>query len=341
MGRRVRRDDLPPVPLETTSRETRSRETNPRAKTHRSVDGQEDTAVRAGPVGGVREIGVILRETAKEWLEDEVPGRGAALAYYVLLSLGPALVLIVGVLELFLNSEQVRVGVIEAVYMNVGADAADTVATVLQRVEVPDFLSPEALVTVGLLLFGATAVFANVQSALDAIWNVTPEEDRTKREVAVAFLLSRLRGFLMVVFTGVVLTLSFAVTSVTGVLSNVLQGGLPYGEVLVRGLDGVVSLLFTGLLFGAIYRTLPTKRILWSTVWVGAFITALIFVLGKFLVAWLIASASWTSYYGPGATVVTFLAWIYFSSQLFFLGAEFTQVWSRRRGGVMSESYSR
>ena len=86
------------------------------------------------------------------------------------------------------------------------------------------------------------------------------------------------------------------------------------------------------------YRTLPSARVEWSTVWVGAFTTALIFVVGKALVAWLISTASWTSYYGPGASVVTFLAWIYFSSQLFFLGAEFTQVWSRRRGGVIADA---
>jgi membrane protein len=253
----------------------------------------------------------------------------------VLLSLGPVLVLIIGVLEFFLTTEQARARVLEALRNHVGPRAADTASTVLQRVDIPDLFAPESLLTIGLLVFGATAAFTNIRGALNKIWEVEAE-GLSKREIAVDLLRARARGFVMVVLTGVVLGMSFLATSVGSAVASSTATWSELPTLVVRGLDAGISFLLTGLLFGGIYRTLPSVRIRWSTIWVGAFATALIFVMGKSVVAWVITSASWTSYYGPGASVVAFLAWIYFSAQLFFLGAEFTQVWSRRRGGVMS-----
>lgn len=300
----------------------------------------EDAALSAESVtGGVshwfESLGSILKETIVEWLEDGVPARGAALAYYVLLSLGPFLVMLVGVLQFFLTEEEVQEGVLRALENNVGGRVAETVGTVLGRVEVPNLLSAESILTIALLLFGATAAFTNVRGSLDEIWGVQPE-DQSKKEIALDYLRARFRGFVMMIFTGLFLTLSFLVTSITGVMAERLEAWIPHGALLVQLADAGLSLIIIGLLFAAIYRTLPSVQVEWNTVWVGAFTTALLFVIGKWLVAQLLANASWTSYYGPGASVVAFLAWIYFSAQIFFLGAEFTQVWSRRRGGVMS-----
>lgn len=277
------------------------------------------------------EVREILLETGREWLEDGVPGRGAALSYYVLLSLGPLLILLVGVAELFLSGQAIRSQVVETVTRSFGAGPARTVSTVLERVEAPELLSPQSLLTLLALLFGATAVFANVRGSLNAIWGVEPEPD-SRGDVIRDLLRTRVRAFLMVATTGLLLALSFAVTWAAGYVGSLLRVSPVRGALLVQGVDAVVSILLTGLLFGAIFRTLPQVRIEWRTVWVGAFATAVLFVAGKLLVARIISAASWTSYYGPGASVVAFLVWIYFSAQLFFLGAEFTQVWSRRRG---------
>ncbi|NNL29477.1 MAG: YihY/virulence factor BrkB family protein [Gemmatimonadetes bacterium] len=202
--------------------------------------------------------------------------------------------------------------------------------------EVPDLLSPASFITVALLLFGATAAFTNVRGSLNEIWGVEPE-DQSKKEIALDLLRARFQGFVMMLVTGLVLTFSFLITSITSVLAERFEEWVPNGSIFVQLADAGLSLVFIGVLFAAIYRTLPSIEIEWKTVWVGAFTTALFFVLGKWIVAQLLANASWTSYYGPGASVVTFLAWIYFSAQIFFFGAEFTQVWSRRRGGVMSQ----
>lgn len=286
-------------------------------------------------IAWLRSVGAILKETTVEWLEDGIPARGAALSYYVLLSLGPFLMFVVGILEFFLTEYEVRDGVLLALRTNLGPRAAETVATVLGELEVPDLFSPGSALALGLLLFGATAAFTNVSGSLDAIWGVERAE-QTKKEIAIDILRARYRGFLTMLVTGLVLTVSFIFTSMAEVMSERLTIWLPAGWVFVQLADAGLSLLFIGLLFAAVYRTLPSVRVEWSTVWLGAFVTALLFVIGKWLVARLLARASWTSYYGPGASVVAFLAWIYFSAQIFFFGAEFTQVWSRRRGGVMS-----
>ena len=274
----------------------------------------------------------LVRETIIEWLEDEIPARGAALSYYVLLSLGPLLLLVVGGLEVFFAGEQVRSGVIAVMRENVGTRAAATVETVLSRVQVPELLAPESFLTIALLIFGATAAFTNVRSSLNAIWGIE-EEAESAGELALGLLRARLRGFTMVVVTGLVLLLSFAVSAGAGIVGELLEERLRIGSILVWGLNAAASILLIGVLFAAIYRTLPARQIPMSTVWIGAFATAVLFVAGKSLVAWVIRNSSWASYYGQGSSVVAFLAWIYFSAQLFFLGAEFTQVWSRRRTG--------
>ena len=308
------------------------------SSTEDGLDAVADVASR--PLRGLRKglvgLGGILKETIVEWIEDGVPARGAALAYYVLLSLGPFLVLLIGFLEFFLNEAAVREGIIRTLQTSLGSRAAETASTVIGRVEVPDLLSPASFITVALLLFGATAAFTNVRGSLNEIWGVEPE-DLSKKQIALDLLRARFQGFVMMLFTGLVLTISFLITSITSVVAERLEEWVPNGSILVQLADAGLSLLFIGVLFAAIYRTLPSVEVEWNTVWVGAFATALFFVVGKWIVAQLLASASWTSYYGPGASVVTFLAWIYFSAQIFFLGAEFTQVWSRRRGGVMSE----
>jgi membrane protein len=217
-----------------------------------------------------------------------------------------------------------------------GARVAGTVATILQRVRLPDLFGPQSILTVGLLLFGATAAFANMCGSLNTIWDIAPQ-DQSKKEMVLDVVRARIRGFVMVVVTALVVSVSFVVTAGASVLARVLHGW-GVGPGLLLAVNDVVSLGLVGLLFGGIYRTLPNMRIEWGTVWVGAFATALLFLAGKSLVAWILSTASWASYYGSGASVVAFLAWIYFSSQIFFLGAEFTQVWSRHRGGVMSEA---
>lgn len=301
-------------------------------------DRDSPSSAGSAPTPGARKVragaGVVV-ETVEEWLKDGGPSHGAALAYYVILSLGPLLVLVVGLLEFFLSAEEVRDQVVGILGDYVGPRAASTAATVLGRAQIPDFLSFGSILTMALLLFGATAVFGSIRGSLNTIWGVE-REDQTRWEMVVDFFRGRVRGFLMILLTGLFLAVSFLFTSVVVVLGDAVERILGRGQPVVQILDGGISFVMVGVLFATLYRTLPAARIRWRSVWRGAFATALLFVLGKSAVAWIVSSSSWTSYYGPGASVVAFLAWVYLSAQLFYLGAEFTQVWTRRRGEQMA-----
>lgn len=282
-----------------------------------------------------KETRSIVVETIDEWLVDGVPGRGAALSYYVLLSLGPLLVLLLGVFELFVSEATFRRQAVALARDYAGSGAARTLEGVLARVDPPELFTPASFVALAALLFGATAAFANIRGSLNAIWGVR-QTSGSRWKALLGMLEGRGRAFIMIAATGLLLAVSFAVTWLLGLLEPYIAESVALGPGLLALMDAGISLLLTSLLFAALFRTLPETRIEWRTVWVGAIATAILFTLGKFLVARLIAGASWTSYYGPGASLVTFIAWIYFSAQIFYLGAEFTQVWSRRRGGVLA-----
>ncbi len=296
-----------------------------------------ETKSRRGPAAWLAEARTLFVQTVTEWLTDRGPERGAALSFYVILSLGPLLALLVGVLELLVSEGTVRPAVIETITALAGAQAASTAATVLERVESPNLLSPASILTLATLLFAATAAFANVRDALNAIWGVRPETESVKGRI-VGFLRTRLRGFLMIGVTGVMVTVSFVVTSLATIFYDLLEASLPLELPVIRVLDAATSITLLGLMFGVVFRTLPGVRVEWSSIFVGAFATAAVFVLGKMLIMPFLSAPSWTSYYGPGTFVVVFLAWVYVSAQIFFLGAEFTQIWSRRRGGVLDPS---
>jgi membrane protein len=290
-----------------------------------------------GPAAWLAEARTLFVQTVTEWLTDRGPERGAALSFYVILSLGPLLALLVGLLELLVSEGTVRPAVIDTVTALAGTQAASTAATILEQVESPNLLSPASILTLATLLFAATAAFANVRDALNAIWGAQPEAESVKERI-IGFLRTRWRGFLMIGITGVIVTVSFLVTSLATIFYELLEASLPLDLPVIRILDAATSLILLGLAFGIVFRTLPGVRVEWSSIFVGAFATAAVFVLGKMLVTPFLSAPSWTSYYGPGTSIVVFLAWVYFSAQIFFLGAEFTQVWSRRKGGVLDPS---
>lgn len=288
----------------------------------------------ARPRGVLREAKVLAVATVREWLADRGPERGAALAFYVILSLGPMMALLVAVLELLASEDTVRPLLVAAIAGIAGPQAAETAATVLSEVEPPNLMSPSSVLTVGTLAFAATAAFVNIRSSLEPIWGIESPREGMRAQV-FGFLHTRLRGFTMIGLTGVMVLLSFLVTSLASSLYAVVQSAIPMSLTAIRLIDAGLSITVLGLLFTVVFRTLPGVRVEWSSIMVGAFTTAALFVAGKTLVAPFFSTPAWTSYYGPGTSVVAFLAWVYFSAQIFFLGAEFTQVWSRRRGGVL------
>ncbi len=278
----------------------------------------------------------LVRDAVVAFLEDGVAARGAALAYYVLLSLGPLLAFTVAGLGLFLADRPVRPVVVEQIGAFAGPRAGEIVGTVIAEIQRPSLLTPTAIAGALVLLFGATAVFANLRGSLDEIWGVQPDVE-SYRDHLVAFFVTRVRAALVMAVTGLILAVSFVVTTGFAVVVRLLEGRIPFEPLVVQALDAAASIVVFGALFGALFRVLPSVRIEWSSIWVGSFLTATLFVIGKAVIGFVIAAASWTTYYGPGAAVVAFLFWIYLSAQIFFFGAELIQALSRHRGGALAE----
>lgn len=289
----------------------------------------------------LRALRDVLRETLEAWLEDEVIPRGAALSYYVVFSLGPLLVLLTGALQAFLSRRRARSTVLDAVASVFGTEAASTVQTVLAEVSTPDVTSWGSITTLLLLLMGATAVFANVRGALNGIWGVQLSDGGIGRDV-IRFLRSRLLGFLMILVTGGLILLSVTASSALALLAPYVSQLVPSNALAAQIVDALLSIAVMGLLFAALFRTLPDVDIPWRSVWGGGYATAVLFVAGEALLTRVLSLAGWGAYYGPGASAVAFLAWVYYSAQLFFFGAELTWVLARRReraaGAVGPES---
>lgn len=269
----------------------------------------------------------ILWRAILAWLSGGAMHWAATLAYFALISLGPVLLFVVGIGGRLLGADATGDTVVRELQPILGARGAAIAETILSEGTFPGFGSPAAIVSLVLLLVAATAVFANLRAALNAIWSV--------RAVTGTFrnlLRTRLIAFAMIVAIGVLILASTIMGTIVAVLAPYLEEWLPYGSLLARTLEVLSSTVLLWLAFAAIFHFVSDARIAWRDVWVGALFTALLFVLGKFLIGLYLARSDLASIYGAAGTLFVFLVWLYYSSQIFILGATFTREWVRGRG---------
>lgn len=283
----------------------------------------------------MKTIWKLLKETAKEFLEDNVIPLGASLAYYSLISLGPLLVLVLTVFSKAVGPGPAEDWILEQVMLLAGERAMNTAQVVLEEASRPDLGSLGAILTMTLLLFGATAVFNNLQGALNRVWGVRPGTHMIKN-----ILRTRLAAFFMVVALGVLMLVSVLVSTAlswVGPLLEPLQTVLPF----VHLAELLTTVLLLWLFVAATFQILPDVKISWRDVWMGSLATAVLLYLGKFGVSALLARSARASMYGAAGSLFLLLVWVYLSAQVFFLGAEFTQVWARHQGReIAPESYA-
>jgi membrane protein len=273
---------------------------------------------------------LLLRETFAEWRKDNCLRLGAALAFYTLLSLAPLLVVVIAIVALVFGDDFAKGEVMGRIQAAVGADAASTLREMVARASEPR--SGLVATALGLVMtgLGASGVLGQLQQALNDIWEVRPPPGRGLRGVvfdrARAFSMLLLIGFLLVVSLGA----GTAVTALAAEIGKLFPGAL----AAARLVDVLVSFAVTALLFGLLFKVLPALAIRWSDVAVGAAVSALLFAGGRLAIAWYLGRATGTSVYGAAGSLVVLLLWIYYSSQLLFIGAEFTQVYARRYGSL-------
>lgn len=284
---------------------------------------KSDTLFVRPEAGDRASLWQILKETVREWLDDDASQLAAALSYYTAVSIAPLLVLLVVIIGLFLGEELAQSQLLGQLRGAIGPEGARFLETALENADQPTMASIAGILSFLTLIWSATNVFGQLQNSLNLIWNVEDEVGgglwNTIRARFLSFTLVLGVAFLLLVS----LVLSAALTTVIEWGNGILPGVDWLWQLLNFALSfGVVTLLFA-----AIYKVLPDVQIAWRTVWLGAAVTALLFTLGKFILSWYLANAGST--YGAVGSLVVFLLWVYYSAQILFFGAEFTQVYAR------------
>ena len=281
-----------------------------------------------------RKIWSLLKETVAEWQKDKVDRMAAALAYYTLFSIAPLLVIAVAVAGAVFGEEAARGEVVAQIQGLLGKAGAEVVQTALANTQNPENgngIVPSIISTLA-LIFGASGVFIQLQDSLNAVWNV---EESAKGGVK-AVVRKRIFSFAMVITIGFILMVSLVVSAGLAAVSVFTNNMFPALESLWKLVNIGISLGVFTLLFALIYKYLPDIKIAWRDVFVGALFTSILFSIGKELLGFYLGNGSFGSAYGAAGSVITVLAWIYYSVQIMLFGAEFTQVYTRRYGSHRS-----
>lgn len=268
----------------------------------------------------------LIRQTLQEWRSDNIPTQAAALAYFTVFSLAPLLVIVLAVLGLIYDQGEARRYIIEELRKLLGPEGADLISNMLEAANKRGTGVVATVVGLVTLFVGATGVFSHLQQTLNLIWEVKPRALSLWQQIQL-----RLISFGLILAVGFLILVSLVANALLSALSNSVMGALG-GGWLWRGLDFVVSLGVTTLLFALIYKFLPDTVIAWRDVWIGAIITALLFNLGRLAIGFYLGNSATTSVYGAAGSLVILLLWIYYSAQIVLLGAEFTQVYAHRHG---------
>jgi membrane protein len=276
----------------------------------------------------------LIKESFKEWRKDGALDLGAALAYYTIFSLAPLLLIVIGVAGLVWGREAVQGQLVAQLQGLVGPQGGQAIQTIVANAGKHGSGVLATIIGVVTILFGATGVFVQLQNALNRVWSV-----EAKPGAGIwSFIRTRLISFGMVLGIGFLLLVSLILSAAVAAVNTWATGLMPALEVLTQVLTFLVSFAITTVLFAMIYKFLPDVEIAWRDVWIGAVATALLFTVGKLLIGFYLAKSSVASTYGAAGSLVILLLWIYYSSQILFLGAEFTEVYASRYGSRIQPS---
>lgn len=279
----------------------------------------------------------LSKEAVTSWINDFAPSMGAALAYYTIFSLAPMLIIVIAIAGFFFGQNTAQDEILLQLRDLVGDTGAVAVEGLLKSVSKPGQGIIAATLGILTMMIGATAVFGELQSALDRIWKVPPN---TKRGGLWNLVRKRLLSFGMVMGLGFMLLISLVLSAALAALSKWWSNILGDWGIVLELLNMSVSFAVVTSLFAMIYKFMPRANIPWPDVWVGSIVTALLFSLGKFMIGLYLGKTNMASGFGAAGSLVILLAWIYYSAQIFLLGAEFTWVFSQRRLARMAATES-
>lgn len=274
----------------------------------------------------------ILKATLKAFLDDDCPRMAAALSYYTVFSLPGLLILVMLIAGAFADPEQIRGRILTQMQTLIGPGAAEQVREILVNASRPGAGSPLMIgLSVGAILFAATGAFAQLQNTLNRAWGVEPDPERGSIR---NFVTKRVLSFGMILAVAFLLLVSMLAQTLLASFDAFISAALPdpFSGVVLHALSLGLSLVVGTLLFGTIFEVVPDAKVEWRDAWVGAVVTAALFVLGNYGLGLYFSRGGVGSAFGAAGSLAVLLVWIYYSAMIFFFGAEFTQVWARSRG---------
>jgi membrane protein len=263
---------------------------------------------------------ILIKAAATSWVDDYAQSMGAALAYYTMFSIAPLLLIVISVAGLVFGREAAQGEIFAQLQDLMGQQGAGAVQSLLESVSKPAESITAMVVGTVLLLIGATTVFGELQDALDRIWRAPK---RNKGGIW-NLLRARLLSFGMIMGIGFLLMVSLVISAALAALGKLWGPWFADWEIIAQALNFLVSFVLTMLVFAMIYKTMPRAKVNWEDVWIGSAVTAMLFTVGKFLIGLYIGKSGITSGFGAAGSLVVVLVWVYYSAQIFLMGAEFT-----------------
>jgi membrane protein len=271
----------------------------------------------------------LIKKSVTSWSEDYAPSMGAALAYYTVFSIAPLLLIVIAIAGLIYGEDAARGAIFTQLSGLVGNDGATAIQGLLKSVNKPSESIIATIVGIGTLLIGATTVFGELQDALNRIWRAPALVDKGG---VWKLLRRRLLAFGMILTIGFLLIVSLLLSAALAAVGNWIGPSFAGWEALLHVVNFVISFGVTTVLFAMIYKIMPRVNIAWRDVWLGAAVTSLLFSIGKFLIGLYIGKSSVASGFGAAGSLAVLLVWIYYSTQMFLMGAEFTWVYANLYG---------
>lgn len=280
------------------------------------------------------DVKYLVSQTVKEWGEDDAARLAASLAYYTVFSIPPLLILFLVLAgQIYGDQAALRNELTSQISGLVGPQGADAIETILENADNPGGTVIATVISFATLIFGASGVFAQLHDTLNKIWNVELKQSNVLQTIKERFF-----SFTMVLGVGFLLLVSLIISSGLAAFNNLVSSAIPSLILLAQIINFVVSFGVITLLFALIFRIIPDVEIAWDDVWIGAIVTALLFTIGKWGIGLYLGNSAPSSTYGAAGSLIVILLWVYYSAQILFFGAEFTQVYANRYGsGLQAE----
>ncbi|KAA8485503.1 membrane protein [Arcticibacter tournemirensis] len=282
-----------------------------------------------------KDLWFVVLGAGKAFGQDKAMKYSASLAYSTVFALSPLLVLIISLASIFYEKGEIQSKLFREIGAMVGPDTSHQLQLLIEKSAVSGGSTISLIISIVVLLIGATAIFTEIQDTLNIIWRVRPKPKKGFQKL----LINRILSFSMIISLGFLLVVSLIINGIVAAISERLTIYFPdITIILVMAFNVVLTFVIISVLFGIIFKFLPDVRISWKDVRVGAIATALLFMLGRFLIGMYLQIAGTGSAFGAAGSVVVILTWVYYTAAILYFGAEFTQVYAEKFGTAIKPS---